>query len=142
MSIILSFFYAHFFEAIAVFLFGLVTKYLIKQFGISRTEAIHAAVLTAMLYAEETFGIGHGDEKWTKAWKEIVKILQAQGIKLTEKEIKAVTVLMTATVPEINQITYSSLPEVLKVTRDISHKSGVSVNVINDLKKKHKKVKK
>lgn len=138
MSIILNFVYAHFFEAIAVALFGFVTKYLVKQFGVLRTEAIRDAVLTAMLYAEEVFGIGHGDEKWSKAWQEIVKILQSQGIKLSQKEIQAVTVLMKATVPEVNHITYSALPEVLKVTRDISRRSGVSINMINNLKKKHK----
>ena len=142
MSIILSFIYAHFFEAIAVALFGLVTKYLVKQFGKDRTEAIRDAVLTAMLYAEEVFGIGHGDEKWAKAWHEIVKILQTQGIKLSQKEIQAVTVLMKSTVPEVNQITYSALPEVLKVTRNISFRSGVATDLVNDLKTKHKKVKK
>lgn len=138
MSIILSFVYKYFFEAIAVATFGLVTKYLVKQFGKDRTEAIRDAVLTAMLYAEEVFGIGHGDEKWSKAWQEIVKILQTQGIKLSQKEIQAVTVLMKATVPEVNSLVYSALPEVLKVTREVSRRSGVATQMVNDLKKKHK----
>ena len=138
MSIILNFVYAHFFEAIAVALFGLVTKYLVKQFGKDRTEAIRDAVLVAMLYAEEVFGIGHGDEKWAKAWQEIVKILQTQGIKLTQKEIQAVTVLMKATVPEVNQITYSALPEAIKSTRDISFRHVDTQKIVNNLKNKHK----
>lgn len=142
MSIILNFVYAHFFEAIAVALFGLITKYLVKQFGKDRAEAIRDAVLVAMLYAEEFFGMGHGDEKWSQAWKIVVRILQEQGIKLSQKEIQAVTVLMKSTVPEINQITYSALPEVLKVTRDVSYRSGVTQRHIDDLKTKHKKVKK
>lgn len=137
MSIILNFVYAHFFEAIAVALFGLVTKYLVKQFGKDRADAIKDAVLTAMLYAEEVFGIGHGNEKWSKAWQEIVKILQAQKIKLTEKEIQAVTVLMKSTVPEINSIVYSSLPSVAKTARQIVKRTADTQKVINDLKKKH-----
>jgi len=141
MSIILNFVYAHFFEAIALFLFGLITKFLLKTFGKDRADAIKDAVLTAMLYAEEVFGIGHGDEKWAKAWQEIVRILQAQGIKLSEKEITAATVLMKSTVPEINQIVYSALPEVAKTTRAISYRTVDTRKIVNDLKKKHKEKK-
>lgn len=138
MSIILSFVYAHFFEAIALFLFGLITKFLLKTFGKDRADAIKDAILTAMLYAEETFGIGHGDEKWSKAWQEIVKILQAQGIKLSEKEIQAVTVMMKATVPEVNSMVYSALPEAVKSTRAITYRTVDTQKIVNDLKSKHK----
>lgn len=141
MSIILNFVYAHFFEAIAIALFGLVTKYLVKQFGKDRTEAIRDAVLTAMLYAEEVFGIGHGDEKWAKAWQEIVKILQTQGIKLSQKEIQAVTVLMKSTVPEVNSIVYSALPEEAKRIRPNFTFSKETVKALDELRLK-KKVKK
>lgn len=138
MSIILSFVYAHFFEAIALFLFGLITKFLLKTFGKDRADAIKDAILTAMLYAEETFGIGHGDEKWSKAWQEIVKILQAQGIKLSEKEIQAVTVMMKATVPEVNSMVYSALPEAVKSTRAITYRTVDTQKIVNNLKSKHK----
>jgi len=138
MSIILNFVYAHFFEAISVALFGLVTKYLVKQFGKDRTELIRDAVLTAMLYAEEVFGIGYGNNKWTEAWQMIVKILKEQGIKLSQKEIEMVTVLMKSTVPKVNQITYSALPEEIKSNRDVSNRTAYTKKVIDDLKKKHK----
>ena len=138
MSLILNFIYAHCFEAIAIAMFGFVTKYLVKQFGKDRTEAIRDAVLTAMLYAEEVFGIGHGDEKWAKAWQEIVKILQTQGIKLSQKEIQAVTVLMKATVPEINSIVYSALPEEAKRIRPNFTFSKDTQRSIDNLRKKHK----
>lgn len=138
MSIILSFVYAHFFEGIVLFLFGLITKFLLRTFGKDRADAIKDAILTAMLYAEETFGIGHGDEKWAKAWQEIVKILQAQGIRLSEKEIQAVTVMMKATIPEINQIVYSSLPDLVKTTREVNFTSTNTQKIIKDLKLKHK----
>jgi len=138
MSLVLGFIYKHFFEAILVFLTGMITKYLVKQFGKDRAQAIRDAVLTAMLYAEETFGIGHGDEKWAKAWQIIVKLLKDQGITLTEKEIVNTTTLMKSTVPEVNAITYSALPDVIKSTRDISFRHIDTQKIIDDLKKKRK----
>lgn len=137
MSIIFGFAYKYFFEAIVVFLTGMITKYLIKQFGKDRAMAIRDAVLTAMLYAEESFGIGHGDEKWTKAWRLIVKLLKDKGITLTEKEEYNATILMKATVPEVNAITYSALPNELKCTRDTSIFSLNTQKIIDDLKVKH-----
>lgn len=138
MSLILGFVTKYFFEGIIVFVTGMITKYLVKQFGKDRAQAIRDAVLTAMLYAEETFGIGHGDEKWSKAWQIIIKLLEDQGIKLTEKEINNATTLMKSTVPEVNAITYSALPDALKSTRDISFRSKATQEMIEDLKKKHK----
>ena len=138
MSLVLGFAYKYFFEAILVFLTGMITKYLIKQFGKERAQAIRDAVLTAMLYAEETFGIGHGDEKWSKAWQTIIKLLKDQGITLTEKEIVNTTTLMKSTVPEVNAITYSALPNELKCTRDICFMSVGGKKLMDELKKKHK----
>lgn len=137
MSIVLNFIYKYFFEAIVVFLTGMITNYLIKQFGKERAEAIREAVLTAMLWAEEVFGIGNGEEKWVKAWQKIVEILQSKGITLSQKENNYVTTLMKATVPEINQITYSSLPEVVKSTRKEYIRSKDVQEIISDLKAKH-----
>jgi len=137
MSIVLSFIYKYFFEAIAVFLTGMVTKYLVKQFGIDRAEAIKDAVVTAMLWAEEVFGIGHGDEKWSKAWQKIIELLKTQGITLSEKEINNVTTLMKSTVPEINQIVYSALPETLKSAREPNLRKKDVTAIIDSLKKKH-----
>lgn len=137
MSIVLGFAYKYFFEAIVLFLTGMITKYLIKQFGKERTQAIRDAVLTAMLYAEETFGLGHGDEKWSKAWQIIVKLLEDQKIKLSEKEIVNVTTLMKSTVPEINAKTYSALPEAIKATRNMKVGGKDTQKLIDDLRKKH-----
>lgn len=136
MQIIFGFVYKYIFEAIAVFLFVIVTKYLLKQFGNERTEKIKDAVLVAMLYAEETIGIGHGDEKWSQAWQIIVKLLQEQGIKLSEKEINNTTILMKSTVPEVNQIVYSSLSNEIKSTRPIKFRAVDTQKIVDALKKK------
>lgn len=138
MSVILTFLVSHFSEAILIFATGMLTKALVKSFGKDRTNAIKEAVVTAMLYAEELFGIGHGSEKWSKSWQLLVKLLSDQGIKLTEKEIINTTTLMKATVPEVNAITYASLPDVIKSTREISFRTVDTQKIINDLKKKHK----
>lgn len=142
MSIILNFLYTYFFEGIALFVTGLITKYLIKQFGIDRAETIKEAVITSMLWAEEVFGIGQGNEKWSKAWQKIIELLQAKGICLTQKEIKIATTLMKSTVPEINQITYSALPETAKKIRSSFIRSIEAIKLLEDLKKKHKVKKK
>ena len=138
MSLIIDFVYKYFFEAIVLFLTGIITKYLVKQFGIERAEAIKEAVLTAMLWAEEVFGIGHGDEKWSKAWQKIIEILRIKGITLTEKEISNVTTLMKATIPEINQVVYSSLPEIEKSLRSTYLRKKDTDAIIDNLKAKHK----
>ncbi len=137
MSIILAFAYKHFFEAIVVFMFGIITKFLIKQFGKDRAQAIKDAMLTSMLWAEEVFGIGTGSEKWTKAWQKIIEILKKQGIKLTENEIDTVTIMMKSTIPEINAITYSALPEAIKTTRDLSFRNKETQKLINAIAAKH-----
>ncbi|GAJ22006.1 unnamed protein product, partial [marine sediment metagenome] len=52
-----------------------------------RADLIKEAVLTAMLWAEEKIGIGHGDEKWTIAWNKLIEILKKNGVKLEKGEI-------------------------------------------------------
>jgi len=138
MSIILSFVYEYFFEGIALFLTGLATKYVVNQFGCERAKKIKDAVVTAMLYAEEAFGIGHGDEKWSQAWQKIVKLLQEQGICLSPKEVESTTILMKATVPEINAIVYSALPEEAKQVRTNFTFTKETQKYIDQLKAKYK----
>ena len=45
--------------------------FLKNKWGNDRAETIKEALLTAMLWAEEEFGIGHGDEKWEEAWNKL-----------------------------------------------------------------------
>ena len=107
----------YFLDAILVFLVGMVTKYMVSKFGQDRTNEIKDAILTAMLWAEEAYGVGHGDEKWTVAWNKIIEILKKKGITLKKGEISYVQDIMEATVPEINAKIYSALPDKFKEDR-------------------------
>lgn len=109
----------YFLEAILVFLVGMITKFLVDKFGQDRANEIKDAILTAMLWAEEAYGIGHGDEKWTVAWNKIIEILKKKGITLKKGEISYVRDIMKATVPEINAKIYSALPDKFKEERII-----------------------
>jgi alpha-D-ribose 1-methylphosphonate 5-triphosphate synthase subunit PhnL len=95
------------------------SKALFKQFGEIRGQKIKETILQAMLYAEEKFGIGSGDQKWTEAWRKIIELLGKQGIVLKNKEITYVQDLMKSAIPEINAITYSALPDEIKSTRNV-----------------------
>ncbi|MGZ8887666.1 MAG: hypothetical protein ACXW1A_05320 [Nitrososphaeraceae archaeon] len=119
LGIISGFVYKYFFDAIIVFAVGMFTSALVKQFGSDRALKIKETILQAMLFAEEKWGLGSGDQKWTEAWKKIIELLGKQGITLKTKEISYVQDLMKSAVPEINAITYSSLPDNLKSTRNI-----------------------
>lgn len=119
MEVILGFISKYFFDSLVVLGFAIVSKVALKYFSNDRWETIKETILTAMLWSEETFGIGHGQEKWTKAWQKIVELLQKKGITLSDKEIPIVTDIMKSNVPEINSITYSSLPLVAREERDI-----------------------
>jgi len=76
MSILLNFIYAHFFEGLMIVAFGAFSKVLINYFGNDRTQKIKDMILTSMLWAEEQFGIGTGDQKWTVAWDKLVELLE------------------------------------------------------------------
>lgn len=142
MSIIFSFISKYFLEGLIVFGIGLATKFLSKYMSNDRIEKIKEGILTAMLYAEEHFGIGHGDEKWTLAWKKLIEILQKQGIKLSDKEISLATTIMKATVPEINQLTYSSMPEQAKELHIVERRTPETEKLVEELKKKYPEKKK
>jgi hypothetical protein len=107
----------YFLDAILIFLVGMVTKYMVSKFGQDRTNEIKDAILIAMLWAEEVYGVGHGEEKWTIAWKKIIEILKKKGITLKKGEISYVQDIMKATVPEINAKIYSALPDKFKEDR-------------------------
>lgn len=119
LAITFAFLYKYFFDAVIVFCVAMFSKALFKQFGEIRGQKIKDTILAAMLWAEEKFGVGSGDQKWTAAWRKIIELLGKQGITLKTKEISYIQDLMKSAVPEINAITYSALPEEIKSTRNI-----------------------
>jgi hypothetical protein len=133
---ILTFIVKHFSEALLVIALGMFSKALTKQFGNDRANKIKETILSAMLWAENQLGIGHGNEKWTAAWNKIIEMLQKQGIKLKNEEISYAKDLMKANIPKINEITYNSLPEKAKEARVIM-RTPETVAAINKLKEKH-----
>jgi hypothetical protein len=136
-AIIFAFVYKYFFGIIIVYVVGMFSKALIKQFGNDRATKIKETILSAMLWAEEQFGIGNGDQKWEEAWKKIREMLEAQGITLKAEETSYVKDLMKSNVPQINAITYSALPEADLQVRDIKNRTPEAILLIEELKKKY-----
>ena len=139
MAGVISFVFKYFFDAVLVFAVGMFSSALIKQFGNERAIKIKEAILAGMLWAEETFGLNNGDEKWTKAWQKIIELLKQQGITLKEKETPFVTTLMKANIPEINAISYSSQPEAVIEARFLSSSPKEYQATIEELRKKYAK---
>jgi len=139
MGTILAFVSKYFFDSLIVVGFGIISKLALKYLSNDRWEVIKENILIAMLWAEETFGLGHGQEKWNKAWQKIVELLEQKGIVLKEKEIRVVTDMMKANVPVINSITYSTVPEVVRELRDVPRESPEIKKLIDDLRKKYQK---
>ena len=102
-----------------VFLVGLFSKFMINKFGQDRADKIKEAILAAMLWAEQEFGIGNGEEKWKIAWVKLIEILRKQKVELKEGEISYVKDLMKATVPEVNEIIYKAMPDSIRNARNI-----------------------
>jgi len=142
MEIILAFVSKYFFDSLIVLGFGIISKLALKYLSNDRWEVIKENILIAMLWAEETFGLGHGQEKWNKAWQKIEELLKNKGIILNEKEIQTVTDMMKANVPVINSITYSTVPEVVRELRDVPRESPEVKKLIDGLRKKYQKKKK
>ena len=142
MSLIMSFIGKYFLEGIIIAAIGIATKFLSKFMSIDRIAQIKEGVLTAMLYAEEAYGIGQGNEKWQLAWQKLIEILQKQGIEMSEKEMEMASIIMKAKVPEVNEVTYKAAPEIdakahvekLKVTR-----TPEMIKMIENLKNKYPK---
>ena len=105
-----------------VFLVGLFSKFMINKFGQDRADKIKEAILAAMLWAEQELGIGNGEEKWKIAWVKLIEILRKQNVKLKEGEISYVKDLMKATVPEVNEIIYNAMPDVVRNGRTLKYK--------------------
>ena len=142
MSVIIAFITKYFLEGVIVAILGIVTKFLSKFLSNDRIQKIKDAVLTAMLYAEEFYGIGQGTEKWELAWQKLIEILQTEGIELTEEEIRLANITMKAKVPEINCLTYGTCPEPevkAHIKKLIITRSPEAVSMIEGLKKKYPK---
>jgi hypothetical protein len=56
--------------------------FLKNKLGQDRAENIKDALITAMLWAEEEFGIGEGNKKWEEAWRKLLEILEGKNITL------------------------------------------------------------
>lgn len=136
-TIIFNFIYKYFFAALLTFVVGMFSKALIKDFGNDRATKIKETILSAMLWAEEQFGIGNGNQKWEEAWKKIRELLAVQGITLSTSEIPVVETLMKSNVPQINAITYSTLPEKALLDRKIINRTPEFKAMIEELKKKY-----
>ena len=116
-GLITGFIGKYFMEAALAIVVTVFSKVCIRYFGNDRTAKIKETIITSMLWAEETYGIGTGDQKWTEAWNKLMELLQVQGIKLSSKEMATVQTQMKANIPEINSIVYSALPEVSTLDR-------------------------
>lgn len=134
---ILGFLRNYLFDAVLVMAVGMFSKALIKEFGNDRAKKINEAICTAMLWAEEKLGVGNGNEKFMIAWDKIRELLSEQGINLKESEIKLVQTQMKANVPEINMITYSSLPECVKSERGVVYRKPEVNEIVSKLKDKY-----
>ena len=142
MTLIFDFITKYFLEGLLVAIIGVATKFLSKFLSNDRIQKIKDAILTAMLYAEEFYGIGQGTEKWELAWNKLIEILQTEGIELNEEEIRLANITMKAKVPEINCLTYGTCPEPevkAHVKKLIITRSPEAVSMIENLKKKHPK---
>jgi len=142
MSLIISFISKYFLEGIIVAAIGIATKFLSKFFSIDRIAQIKEGILTAMLYAEEAYGIGQGDEKWQLAWQKLIEILQKQGIEMSEKEMEMASIIMKAKVPEVNAITYKALPKKeleVKAVKAKVERTPEMIEMLEKLRKKYPK---
>ena len=137
MEIIFGFIYKYFFDALVVLAFAGFSKVLLTYFGNDRAIKIKETVLLAMLWAEEQFGIGTGDQKWTSAWNKIIELLQKQSIKLKTKEISFVTDLMKSNIPDINAMVYNTLPEKSKEVRELRLRTPETIALVKELRKKY-----
>jgi len=137
MGILTGFLSKYFLEGIMVITLGIVTKVAKKYFSNDRIDKIKKGILEAMLYAEEEYGIGQGSEKWTLAWRTLIKILKKQGIALNEVEQEQAKILMKATVPEVNQIVYSALPKSELISRHVKFRNADTTRLVEKLRRKH-----
>jgi len=93
--------------------------FLKNKLGNDRTETIKEALLTAMLWAEEEFGIGQGDKKWEEAWNKLLEILENKKIILKAEETRELQSMMKANIHRVNSEHYESI-----LKKEAFHQSG------------------
>lgn len=136
-GLITGFIGKYFMQAALAVIVTVFTKVCLKYFGNDRTARIKETIMTAMLWAEETYGIGTGDQKWTEAWTKLIELLQIKGIKLSSKEMETVQIEMKSNIPEINSIVYSALPEISTLERSPVLKQSEMQILVEKLREKY-----
>ncbi len=96
-------------DGLLLFAVSIGFGFLKNKLGNDRAETIKEALITAMLWAEEEFGIGQGDKKWEEAWKKLLEILQDKKITLKEQETRELQAMMKANINRVNREYYDSL---------------------------------
>ncbi len=96
-------------EGILLFAVSIGFGFLKNKLGQDRTETIREALITAMLWAEEEFGIGQGERKWEEAWKKLLEILDDKKITLKTQETRELQTIMKANIHRVNREYYDSL---------------------------------
>jgi hypothetical protein len=105
-------------EGLLVFVVSIGFGFLKHKWGNDRAQTIKEALLTAMLWAEEEFGIGQGDKKWEEAWNKLLEILNDKKITLKEQETRELQTIMKANINRINREHYETL-----LKKDAFHQS-------------------
>jgi len=105
-------------EGMLVFVVSIGFSFLKNKWGNDRAQTIKEALLTAMLWAEEEFGIGQGDKKWEEAWNKLLEILSDKNITLKAQETRELQTIMKANINRINREHYETL-----LKKDAFHRS-------------------
>ena len=105
-------------EGLLVFFVSIGFSFLKNKWGNDRAQTIKEALLTAMLWAEEEFGIGQGDKKWEEAWNKLLEILSDKNITLKAQETRELQTIMKANINRINREHYETL-----LKKDAFHRS-------------------
>jgi hypothetical protein len=113
-------------EGLLLFAVSIGFGFLKSKLGKDRAETIREALITAMLWAEEEFGIGQGERKWQEAWGKLLEILEGKKITLKAQETKELQTLMKSNIARINREYYDSLlkKESFYQTEAISEQNG------------------
>lgn len=96
-------------EGLLIFAVSIGFGFLKNKWGNDRAQIIREALLTAMLWAEEEFGIGQGEKKWEGAWNKLLEILEGKKITLKAQETRELQTMMRANIHRVNQEHYESL---------------------------------
>jgi len=105
-------------EGLLVFVVSIGFGFLKNKLGNDRAQTIKEALLTAMLWAEEEFGIGQGNKKWEEAWNKLLEILSDKNITLKAQETRELQAIMKANINRVNREHYETL-----LKKDAFHQS-------------------